>query len=132
MPLHIVAIDDDASIRNLYRDLFESEGYRVTLLGAPIPAARLLALAPDLVILDLLLGSVSGDGQTFLHEIKAHPVARSLPVLVCTAALDLLDRLRDDLETWACAMLAKPFDVDDAIAAVSACLAAPQARGAAS
>ena len=125
---HIVAIDDDLSIRELYRDLFEGEGYRATLLGAPIPIPAVLALAPDLVILDLQLGSVAGGGQTYLHEIKARPVARSLPVLVCTEATDLLDRLREDLAGWACATLAKPFDVDDALAAVASCLAGPQAH----
>ena len=121
--VHIVVIDDDAAIRDLFGDLLRSEGYRVSLLAAPIPPAELLPLDPDLLILDLVVGGrYAPDGQTYLHAIKAEPATASLPVMVCSAATDLIERLRADLERWSCAICPKPFDLDEVLDGVRSCL----------
>jgi DNA-binding response OmpR family regulator len=119
---HIVVIDDDAAIRALFRDLFVAEGFRVTLLDAPIPPAALLALAPDLLVLDLVVGGRAGAGERYLHLLKAAPATAPLPVLVCSAAADAIERMRPDLERWSCAICPKPFDLDELLDAVRSCL----------
>ncbi|HEU5433253.1 MAG TPA: response regulator [Thermomicrobiales bacterium] len=119
---HIVVIDDDAAIRALFRDLFEAEGFRATLLDAPIPPPDLRAFAPDLLVLDLIVGGRPGTGEAYLRRLKVEPTTASLPVLVCSAATDAIDRMRDDLERWSCAICPKPFDLDELLDAVRACL----------
>src|SRR5689334_14234544 len=120
---HIIVIDDDAAIRDLFGDLLRSEGYQASLLATPVPPAELRRLEPDLLILDLLIGRPYGpDGQTYLHAIKAEPTTASLPVVVCSAATDVIDRQRADLERWSCAICPKPFDLDDVLAVVRSCL----------
>ena len=126
---HLVVLDDDASIRALLRDLFESEGFRATLLAAPIPPRALIALEPDLLILDLLIGTGQAAGPTYLHQLNADPTTAALPVLICSAATDLIER-RPDLERGSCAICPKPFDLDDLLAAVRFCLANPETRAA--
>jgi DNA-binding response OmpR family regulator len=119
---HIVVIDDDAAIRALFRDVFDTEGFRTTLLDAPVPPAVLLACAPDLLVLDLIVGGHALAGERYLHQLKAEPTTASLPVLVCSAAADAIDRLRAELERWSCAICPKPFDLDELLDAVRSCL----------
>jgi two-component system phosphate regulon response regulator OmpR len=128
---HIVVIDDDAPIRDLFGDLLRSEGYRASLLAAPVPPVDLLQLDPDLLILDLLVGGrYAPDGQTYLHTIKAEPATASLPVMVCSAATDVIERLRVDLERWSCAICPKPFDLDEVLDGVRSCLEGSPANAA--
>ena len=118
----VVVIDDDPSIQALFRDVLEGEGYRVATRGAP-PAdpADLLALAPDLVVLDLVVGR-DGGGWAFLQRLKTDPATHGLPVLVCSAAVETVERHRAQLDTWCCGVLLKPFDLDDLLALVRACI----------
>jgi DNA-binding response OmpR family regulator len=91
----------------------------------------LVALAPDLLILDLLVGAGhAADGSAYLRQLKADPTTAALPVLICSAATDLIDRLRDDLDRWSCAICPKPFDLDDLLAAARHCVACPEPRAA--
>jgi DNA-binding response OmpR family regulator len=120
---HIVVIDDDASIRALFRDLFDAEGFRVTLFDALVAPLELRAFAPDLLVLDLIVGGRPAAGEDYLRRLKEHPATASLPVLVCSAATDAIERLRAELERWSCAICPKPFDLDDLLEAVRSCLA---------
>jgi two-component system, OmpR family, phosphate regulon response regulator OmpR len=129
---HIVVIDDDAAIRSLFDDLLASEGYRASLLAAPVPPADLLRLLPDLLILDVLVGGrYAQDGRTCLHELKDDPTTAALPVLICSGATELFERLRADLEQWGWAICPKPFDLDEILDAVRSCLAGSETNAAA-
>lgn len=119
---HILAYDDDRAIRDVYRELLAEEGYRVTL--APVPLSNpdeVVTLRPDVVIIDLMAGR-DEIGSGFLARLKAHPDTVSLPVLVCSGDAFRLERMRPWLDAWACAVIEKPFDIDDFLAAVRSCL----------
>ena len=59
--IHILMIDDDASIADMYRFQFEHDGYKVTVATTgEIAFTTLSGSAPDLVLLDLLLPDRSG------------------------------------------------------------------------
>ena len=122
-PPHVLVIDDEVSILELYRDLFEDEGYRVTLWTyLERDPAGVRALAPDAIVLDLLIGR-EDLGLRFLQDLKADPTTAAIPVLVGSADLDLLERARERLAAADCGAVRKPFDIDEFLAAIRACLA---------
>jgi CheY-like chemotaxis protein len=86
---HVVVLDRSPAIAAVYRGRFAIEGYRVTSVGdaAPDPL-RVLALAPDLVLLDLPSGE--GPGRlAFLRRLRREPAGRALPVVCATPVAEL-------------------------------------------
>jgi len=119
----ILAIEDDAAIRSVYTELLGDEGYQVITWGSvqPEDIDAVSALAPDLIILDLLMGG-QALGWSFLKALYFDPPTQEIPVLVVTAAGVLAREHMTAIETWGCGFLAKPFDLDDLLAAVEKCL----------
>ncbi|TMD15061.1 MAG: response regulator [Chloroflexi bacterium] len=61
LEVHILMIEDDASIADMYRLQLEHDGYKVTVATTgEIAFSTLSGSAPDLVLLDLLLPDRSG------------------------------------------------------------------------
>jgi CheY-like chemotaxis protein len=59
--IHVLMVEDDASIAEMYRVQLEHDGYRVTVATTgDLAFASLVDLSPDLVLLDLLLPDRSG------------------------------------------------------------------------
>ncbi len=118
MARRIAVIDDDGAIRDLLAEVLTDEGYE-PLLFADSKAA-LLALGdhpPDALIMDLRLPPPL-DGWALLALLWADPTLCTLPVLVCTGDERAV---RDQaqaavLDRPGCAVLAKPFDLDDLLA----------------
>ena len=125
----VLVIDDDPSIVALYRDVLEDERYRVATTASPeLAPAAVAALGPDLLLLDLRFGHDVG-GVDLIARLRGDPATRTLPVLVCSAATALLAELDDQLRAWDCGVLAKPFGLDDLLAAVARGLASPEPAG---
>ena len=82
------------------------------------------AQVPDAVVLDLGLPIISG--QTVLAEIAAHAHTRQIPVIVITGTPGEHDAL------GASCVLRKPFEVDQLVKTVRACIASGQGPFAAS
>ncbi len=119
---HVLIFDDDGGTRELYRDVLEDEGYRVTLFTAPeLEPGAVARLAPELIVLDLRFRH-EGDGVTLLERLKGDPATRPIPVLVCSADHHLLDDLYDRLAAWDCGVLPKPFGLEEFLTAIRACL----------
>ena len=60
-PVHVLMIEDDPAIADMYRLQLEHDGYRVTVAtSAEVGFKTLTGDAPDLVLLDLLLPDQSG------------------------------------------------------------------------
>jgi DNA-binding NtrC family response regulator len=78
----ILVVDDDESIRLLYREELQQEGHEVLTAATAAEGLALVESAkPDLVTLDIKMPGQ--DGLTALREIKARH--RDLPVVMCTA-----------------------------------------------
>ena len=59
--IHVLIVEDDASIGDMYRLQFEHDGYRVTVATTgELAFSSLSDTEPDLVLLDLLLPDRSG------------------------------------------------------------------------
>ena len=70
-PTHVLLIEDDIAISEMYRIQLEYDGYRVTIATTGHGGFDAVTTAsPDIVLLDLLLPDRSG--LEIMAEIKAH------------------------------------------------------------
>lgn len=114
----------------LLRDVLEDEGYRVTSAASVQEVAAVRALAPDLIVHDLLFAGHTPAGWPFLHALRQDPQVGHVPVILCTA-----DRRVHTDPSWAqqvqglgLRVMTKPFDLTDFLALLE--LALPQPCGA--
>ena len=78
----IFHIEDESSVRLLYREVFEEQGYEVMQAENAEEALKMLKnIKPDLIILDLKMPGIGGRG--FLE--KYHRMKMKPPVIVSTA-----------------------------------------------
>jgi two-component system OmpR family response regulator len=115
----VLIVDDDPWIRLLLHDLLTDEGYAVEEASNGSTALRLAQRHPPaLVLLDLVLPEQSG--LALLTELKSTSATAHVPVIAVTARTDLLVRAAE----LADAIVAKPFDIEELLAKISAVLAA--------
>jgi two-component system phosphate regulon response regulator PhoB len=126
----ILSVEDDEHIQHLLgRALFQN-GYEMHYAwNGQEGWEKVLAVDPDLVLLDLMLPVVTG--VEMLQRIRAHRVAKDLPVIVVTAYGDEADILKHALQALgAAAFIRKPIDLQELTRCVRSVLAA-HPRGAA-
>ena len=99
----ILVVDDEPAIRLLCRVNLELGGYEVREAGSLDEARRQVAEGVDVVLLDMHLGSESG--EALLDELAE----QGIPVAVVTGSTDL-EALA---ATNATAVLGKPFTIDE-------------------
>jgi CheY-like chemotaxis protein len=125
---HVLVINDTVAILELFTALLEDEGYRVTTDGFSVEMSELLrrvkAERPDVIVLDLIVQD-EGKGWQFLQMLKMDRQTRAIPVVVCTAAVRMVEELQLHLDTMGVAVVLKPFDIDNVLAAIGKCLAGP-------
>jgi len=82
----ILVVDDRHDLLHLMRRVLEDEQYQVSILQEGRGAyTHVKTELPDLLILDLKLGDISG--QDILKELKNDYVTADIPVIVYTAAV---------------------------------------------
>jgi DNA-binding response OmpR family regulator len=119
---HILVINDTQEILDLFRDILEEEGYRVSLYSYAFQdISEVRHIRPDLVILDFIIGG-EAHGWQMLQKMKMTRDTMNIPVIVCTAALSLARELDGHLRAKNVSVVLKPFDIDDLIEAVSSTL----------
>ena len=90
----ILIVDDEASIRFLYKEELEEEGYIVECAKNGEEALEKLAIfQPDLISLDIKMPVM--DGIEALKRIREKE--RRLPIILCSA----YGEYKQDLTTWA-------------------------------
>ena len=107
----VLLVDDDEDIRDVVRDVLESAGYAVELAsdGAMALARLERPPFPSLIVLDLMMPVV--DGVTFVRELESRASPCGIPILFSTALpRTVVSTL--DLPAY-CALVRKPFDLDD-------------------
>jgi len=118
----ILVIDDKSELLHLMRRVLEDEEYQVAILQDGRDAfAQVKAQLPDLLILDLKLGDISG--QDVLKQLKHDPVTVEIPVIVYTAAVleaEEVSRLieGDPARYSTVQVVQKPFELEDLLAMV--------------
>ena len=107
--MHILVVDDDQAVRDSLARSLHYSGWEVTTANDGIEAlARLSALRPDAVIMDVMLPRL--DGLETTRSLRAS--GNDVPILVLTARDAVGDRV-DGLDAGADDYMAKPFSFDE-------------------
>ena len=110
---HILVINDTQEILDLFRDILEDEGYRVSLYSRTFnDLDEVKRQAPDLILLDFLIGGEE-QGWQMLQKLKMDRETMNIPIIVCTAAVKLVRDLEGHLRAKSVGVIMKPFDIDD-------------------
>ena len=95
-PLALI-IEDDPKLADIFALSLETAGYQVEIIadgGAAL--TRLAEMAPDVVVLDLHLAHVSGEG--ILHYIRANIHLTKVHVILATADAAMADQLGEQVD----------------------------------
>ncbi len=107
--MHILVVDDDQAVRDSLARSLHYSGWEVTTAGDGIEAlARLSAMRPDAVIMDVMMPRL--DGLETTRSLRAS--GNDVPILVLTARDAVGDRV-DGLDAGADDYMAKPFSFDE-------------------
>ena len=80
---HVMLVEDDAILVEMYQAKFELEGHQVTVATNGEECLELLdSTKPDLILLDILMPKING--FHVLKEIKKHKALRTIPVILLT------------------------------------------------
>ncbi len=104
----VLAVDDSPTITRVVRSILEPDGIEVVTAATGEEALRILTAdeAVDLVLLDVMLGGMSG--LEVCRTIRAEPKWRELPVLLVTGRDSPSERI-EGFQVGAEDYLVKPF-----------------------
>jgi two-component system OmpR family response regulator len=116
-PVHVLAIDDDPSVRQMITDYLGDNDIQVTALASGQAIADVMARHTiDLLILDLKLPGE--DGMQIARNLRAES---DVPIIILTGRKDEADRVMG-LELGADDYLTKPFSPRELLARIRALL----------
>ena len=122
-PVHVLAVDDDPSIRQLIADYLSDSDIDVTTLDRGGGIADVMARQMiDLVILDLKLPGE--DGMEIARTLRAKS---DVPIIILTGRRDEADKVMG-LELGADDYLTKPFSPRELLARIRALIRRARAR----
>lgn len=115
---NIMIIDDDLYINKMLEEALVQAGYSVTKAFSGKEALEIVSkVRPDLVLLDLMLPGLSGEGLL--------PHLRGIPVIAVSAKIDVKNKV-ELLLGGAADYVTKPFDMDELLARITVQLRKPQ------
>ncbi len=113
----ILIIDDDARLNQLLKDFLKDFGFEVVTATRPTKGLKKLKqVAPDLVILDIMLPEMDG-----FEVCKTVRQISNVPIIMLTARGEVTDRVVG-LELGADDYLAKPFEPRELVARIQSVL----------
>lgn len=116
----ILLVDDEEDILQLLEYNLSKEGYNVVCVTTGEDALnQARAIAPDLIVLDLMLPGL--DGLDVCRELRAHSATRRIPIVMLTARGEEPDVVAG-LEIGADDYITKPFSPRVLTARVKAAL----------
>jgi PAS domain S-box-containing protein len=123
----VLIVEDNADMNAFIADTLRPYYRVVSAFDGQTGLMKALALAPDLILADVMMPVMSGDAMVL--ELRAKPEMAGVPIIMLTARAD--DGLRVKLlEVGVQDYLAKPFSVAELLARVGGLLAERQRAGA--
>lgn len=110
----ILYIEDEPDIAELVRRWLEEDGEHAMIHARDGASGLALAAAerPDLILLDINLGSLSIDGYEVNRRLKAAEATRGIPVIALTAHAQQVEHRDRALAEGFAEHVSKPFDYD--------------------
>ena len=126
----VLVVNDTQEILELFQDILEPMGLEVVLMSyAPRELDRIRKVAPDLIVLDFLMGEREMLGWQLLQKLKMDRSLDSIPIVACTAAVKAVQEQQGYLTEQGVLVVLKPFNVDQLEEAVRGALSQrPTAR----
>ncbi len=110
----VLVVDDDPDILDAICDILQGEGYRVARARHGLEALdRVTQQRPDLILLDLMMPVM--DGLAFAQALRDRKLDEGLPIVVISADGNPQKAAAVGAQVY----LAKPFDIDALLSAVS-------------
>jgi CheY-like chemotaxis protein len=118
---HILVVNDTQEILDLLQELLEDEGYRVTTSLALLDLDKVRALAPDVIVQDLLFEGTQELGWKFLTLARLDPELARIPLILCTAAVRTIKEpeMAEQLDRLGIRVVLKPFVIEDLLTTLS-------------
>ena len=117
----ILVVEDDLAIRRLVKMVLSRKGYRVEEAADGIEAVLKLGVREyDVIILDLMMPNL--DGFAFMNTLEENEPARLKNIIVTSAASPNV--IKDRIRGTPFDVLPKPFDINDLVDRVRACISA--------
>jgi CheY-like chemotaxis protein len=116
----ILAVDDLPDNLFLLQTILEAEGYEVDVAEhGRVALAKIQALPPDLVLLDVMMPDLNGLEVT--RAIRQDKNLRALPIVLITAHEDTI--MTQGLDAGANDFIRKPIDFEHLLATIRAFVA---------
>lgn len=115
----ILVVDDEESLCEILKFNLEREGYAVTTAQSAEEALALELGEFDLMILDIMMGELSGFGLARI--LRKRPETAETPIIFCTALDSEADKIKG-LDIGADDYISKPFSVAEVLARVRSVL----------
>lgn len=117
----VIVADDDAPSSDAIVDVLDGAGFATVVArdGRSALAAARATPRPCVLLLDLMMPDLHG--WDVVRELRADPATADIPIVACTAAMGFVP-------PPTVSFLAKPFGVDELVAAVEAAFAAAPAE----
>jgi excisionase family DNA binding protein len=113
-PAHILVVDDEPVICQLFRDSLEKNGYKVTTtLSSPEASELVVKQHFDLIFLDLVMPEI--DGSELFHRIRK--IDKQVPIAIITGYPDS-ELLIKAKKQGPFIIMIKPFTDDEILQAV--------------
>lgn len=92
----VLIVEDDESLRDVYREVFESEGFTVEIAkDGKEGIEKMSSFLPEIALLDLMMPRMSG--FDVLKSVKDNPSLKNIPILVLT---NINPDVQDLLKNW--------------------------------
>lgn len=115
--MHILLVDDNTDVLETYSELLSDAGYQVSTCKTGLGAlVRVGVERPDLVILDLKLGDISG--LDVHRALRTDPTFHSLPIFFVSGVILDQDAIRAQACDPEIRLLLKPLNAEELIQTV--------------
>ena len=122
---HVFVVNGAPEFLNFVRELLQDEEYNITTTNyVPETFDQIAVLAPDLLVIDLVVGVQAG--WDLLDRLQAEAGTRDIPVIITSTVPTLLERAEADPARYGGQRLvAKPFDIRVLLQAVEELIGGP-------
>jgi CheY-like chemotaxis protein len=110
----VTVVNDNPEFLALVGDILKDERYAVTLVDGdlPEPLERIRDSRPDLLMIDLRLGTDKLHGWDIAQAVHHDPEMAPVPILLCSADVTALTEIEDQLDDkHLVGVLTKPFAI---------------------
>ena len=122
----ITVVNDNPAFLELVAEILADDRHQSTLIDGDLGNAlqQIKDSRPDVLMIDLRMGGERLHGWEIAQQVRRDPDLDGIPVLVCSADIEGLHEIAEDLaRTQRVRALQKPFGIDDLYQAIDDLLA---------